>query len=106
MPGTEGALPSFSRRCTIRLSLIATFASEPTMSQPDGGTHRRDFLGSVAAGGGALLVGSWSTANAEVASLVEPPVADEWIAKITGKYRQVFDNTSPNEGFGGAFPLN
>jgi hypothetical protein len=76
------------------------------MSQPSVGTHRRGFLGSVAAGASALLVGRWSTASAEVASLVEPPVGDEWIAKIKGKYRQVFDNTSPNEGFGGAFPLN
>jgi hypothetical protein len=75
------------------------------MSQPDVGTHRRGFLGSVAAGAGALLVGRWSNANAEIVSLAEPP-SDEWIAKIKGKYRQVFDNTSANEGFGGAFPLN
>jgi hypothetical protein len=76
------------------------------MSQPHGGTHRRSFLGSIAAGAGALFVGGWSKANAEVAALAEPPVGDEWISKITGKYRQVFDNTSANEGFGGAFPLN
>jgi hypothetical protein len=75
------------------------------MTQSSIGTHRRGFLGSVAAGAGALLVGRWSNANAEIASVVEPP-SDDWIAKIKGKYRQVFDNTSANEGFGGAFPLN
>lgn len=77
------------------------------MSQSIVGTPRRGFLGGIAAGAGALLVGRWSTAKAEIASLSEPPVvADEWIAKITGKYRQVFDCVSANEGFGGAFPLN
>ena len=79
------------------------------MSQPGVGTHRRGFLSSIAAGAGTLLVARWSNANAEVAaltSLAEPPVSDDWIAKIKGKYRQVFDNTSANEGFGGAFPLN
>jgi hypothetical protein len=71
------------------------------------GTPRRGFLGSIAAGAGALLVGGWSTASAEVAALTEPPaLGDEWIAKITGKYRQVFDCVSANEGFGAAFPLN
>jgi hypothetical protein len=76
------------------------------MSQQSVGTHRRGFLGRIAAGAGALMVGRWSTANAEVATLGEPPVGDEWVAKITGKYRQVFDNTSVNENFGAAFPLN
>src|SRR5262249_41931387 len=76
------------------------------MSQPGVGTHRRGFLGSIVAGAGTLLVARWTNANAEVASLVEAPVSDEWIGKIKGKYRQVFDNTSANEGFGGAFPLN
>ena len=31
---------------------------------------------------------------------------DAWIGKIKGKYRQVFDATAPNEGWGAAFPLN
>jgi hypothetical protein len=77
------------------------------MPQPIVGTHRRGFLGSVAAGAGALLVGRWSTANAELVSLSETAaVSDEWIAKIKGKYRQVFDCPGVNEGFGAAFPLN
>src|SRR5262249_21258184 len=76
------------------------FAWSEAMSQQNVGTHRRSFLGRIAAGAGALMVGGWSKANAEVAALAEPPVGDEWVAKITGKYRQVFDNTSVNENFG------
>ena len=76
------------------------------MPQSIVGTPRRGFLGGIAAGAGALLMGRLSTANAELASLGEPPMADEWIAKITGKYRQVFDCVSANDGFGAAFPLN
>ena len=41
----------------------------------------------------------------EVLALTAPP-SDAWIGRIKGKYRQVFDNTSPNEGWGAAFPLN
>jgi len=77
------------------------------MSQLATGTHRRGFLGTVAAGAGALLVGRWSDANAEVASLAaSAAVGDEWLDKIKGKYRQVFDCTSPNSGFGAAFAVN
>lgn len=77
------------------------------MSRPIVGTHRRGFIGSIAAGAGALLAGRWSTANAEIATLTGTvAVGDEWIAKITGKYRQVFDCHAVNEGFGAAFPLN
>ncbi len=77
------------------------------MSHAVFGTHRRGFLGSIAAGAGSLLLGGWSTANGELAALGESAaVGDEWVAKIKGKYRQVFDCTSPNEGFGAAFPLN
>src|SRR4029079_4304004 len=32
--------------------------------------------------------------------------ADEWVDRIKGKYRQVFDCTTANEGWGAAFPLN
>jgi len=77
------------------------------MSQMATGTHRRGFLGTVAAGAGALLVGHWSNADAHGVSLVETAaVGDEWIARIKGKYRQVFDCTSPNGGFGAAFGVN
>ena len=67
-------------------------------------TPRRDFLGGLAAGAGALLLGP-SAANAEV--LAETSViADEWVAKIKGKYKQVFDVTSAGNAFGAAYPLN
>ena len=39
-------------------------------------------------------------------SRVNGPPSDASIGRIKGKYRQVFDNTSPNEGWGAAFPLN
>lgn len=77
------------------------------MSQIIPGTHRRGFLGGIAAGAAALMVGRWSTANAELATLAESaPLGDEWLTRIKGKHRQVFDCTSSNDGFGTAFGLN
>jgi len=77
------------------------------MSHPASGTPRRGFLGGIAGGAAALLVGRWSNAGAEVLAMTESSARnDDWIAKIKGKYRQVFDITSANEGFGAAFPLN
>jgi hypothetical protein len=52
------------------------------------------------------MLGRWSTASAEVVELHETAIADQWISRIKGKYRQVFDCTSPNDGFGAAYPLN
>jgi intracellular sulfur oxidation DsrE/DsrF family protein len=70
-------------------------------------TPRRGFLGGIVAGAGALLVGRWSTANAELASLGETSVAgDEWVARIKGKYKQVFDCPNMSGNFGAAYPLN
>jgi hypothetical protein len=74
---------------------------------PVSSTPRRGFLGGSAAGAGALLLGRWSTASAEVATLAESSVmADEWVARIKGKYKQVFDVTSASNVFGAAYPLN
>ena len=76
------------------------------MSNVVPGTPRRGFLGSVAVGAAALVLGRISKADAEVGSLLtSPPVSDAWLARLTGKYRQVFDCTSPNEGFGVLFGL-
>ena len=70
-------------------------------------TPRRGFLGSLTAGAGALLLGRWSDAGAEVVSLGETSaVGDEWIAKIKGKYKQVFDVVTSTNEFAGAYPLN
>lgn len=67
-------------------------------------TPRRGFLGGLVAGAGALLVGRWSTA--EASSLESTVIADEWISKIKGKYKQVFDVVSVGNAFGAAYPLN
>ena len=70
-------------------------------------TPRRGFLGSMIAGAGALLVGRLSEADAEAVSLAATAApSDAWIAKIKGKYKQVFDVTGANNTFGGAYPLN
>lgn len=72
------------------------------------GTPRRGFLGGIAASAATLLLGRWSTAGAEGVEGVEVhelAIGDAWIGRIKGKYRQVFDVTSPNV-FGAAFPLN
>ena len=77
------------------------------MSNSAQGTHRRGFLGGIAAGAAALVAGRWSNASAEVLTLSEHSArADEWVSRIKGKYRQVFDNTTTNDGFGAVFPLN
>jgi intracellular sulfur oxidation DsrE/DsrF family protein len=77
------------------------------MSHDSSGTPRRGFLAGVAAGVATLAAGRWSNANAEVAVFAGGAiVGDEWLAKITGKHKQVFDNVSPNGGWGAAFPLN
>jgi hypothetical protein len=70
-------------------------------------TPRRGFIGGIAASAGALLLGRWSAANAEAPSLAETSVlADEWVAKIKGRYKQVFDVTGANNAFGAAYPMN
>jgi hypothetical protein len=71
-----------------------------TASNP---TPRRSFLGGIAASAGALLVGRWSTAHAEAAP---PAAADEWVSKIKGTYRQVFDITGPGNTTAIFFALN
>ena len=77
------------------------------MSHSVSGTHRRGFLGGMAAGAAALVVGRFSTAGAEILAASESRALDDaWIGKIKGKYRQVFDATAPNEGWGAAFPLS
>ncbi len=69
-------------------------------------TPRRGFLGGIAAGAGALLLGGWSNPGAE-GTLAETAFAgDEWVAKIRGRYKQVFDITTATNEFAGAYPLN
>lgn len=68
-------------------------------------TPRRGFLGSVAVGAAGLMLSQLSIAGAEVPGS-GAAVGDEWISRIKGKYRQVFDCTTFNDGFGAAYPLN
>ena len=76
------------------------------MSNSVSGTPRRGFLGSIAAGAAALVLGRLSTADAEVSGLLTaPPVSDAWLKRLTGKYKQVVDATSPNEGWAAVFAL-
>lgn len=77
------------------------------MLKPVSGTPRRGFLGSLAVGAAGLVLGPWSTAGAEMAGAsASVPLGDEWVGRIKGKYRQVFDITTTGDGFGAAFPLN
>src|SRR5262245_29007861 len=69
-------------------------------------TPRRGFLGSIAAGAAALVAGRWSAAEAEIVeNLAQAGMADEGVAKVTGKHKQVFDAVSAGE-WGPAFALN
>src|SRR5215467_15356197 len=71
-------------------------------------THRRGFLGTIAAGAAALGV---ATIGAPAKILAEtnspygnPNDADEWFNKIKGKHRIIFDATRPNEVMPFAWP--
>lgn len=67
-------------------------------------TRRRGFLATLAAGAGTVAAGIWSRADAE--TLANAAGEEAWVTKIHGKYRQVFDATTSNDGFGVAFALN
>lgn len=71
-------------------------------------TPRRGFVTSVAAGAAALVAAKWSTARAET---LPPPdsrsaLKDDWVSRIKGQHRQVFDATEPNAGFAVVYALN
>ena len=69
-------------------------------------THRRSFLGGIAASAGALLLGRWSDANAGVPRAENGVMADEWVGKIKGTYKQVFDVVGPSNVLAPAFAMN
>ena len=69
-------------------------------------THRRGFLGRVAAGAAALGLGSVVSpvaAAAETAGVAPTRAADPmfeaWLNKITGKHKSLYDSPEPNDGF-------
>lgn len=67
-------------------------------------THRRGFLGRVAAGAAALGLGSVvspAVAAAETAGMnaAADPVFEGWLNKITGKHKSMYDAPEVNGGF-------
>lgn len=69
-------------------------------------TNRRDFLGSLAKGAGAVGIASIAL-PLKLAALPEkysPDDPDAWFDKIKGKHRIVFDVTAPHEIFPFAWP--
>jgi len=65
-------------------------------------THRRGFLGRVAAGAAALGLGSMVApvaAAAEATGAAADPAFEAWLNKITGKHKAMFDAPAVNGGF-------
>jgi intracellular sulfur oxidation DsrE/DsrF family protein len=67
-------------------------------------THRRGFLGRVAAGAAAIGLGSVVSpvaAAAETAGMARnaDPAFEGWLNKITGKHKAMFDSPEVNDGF-------
>lgn len=92
---------------------------QPVVGNSDAvsGLDRRDFLGQVTLGAVTLAAASISAAvpvrDAHASPrLVNGPVAtgapfsDAWLSKLTGKHRQFFDATEPNDGFALVFAMN
>lgn len=67
-------------------------------------TPRRSFIGRLTLGAAALLAGRATDAHAE--GLLSTASPEEWVNRIHGKYRQVFDAVSANDGLGAAYALN
>ena len=69
---------------------------------------RRSFLQRLAAGTAAFAAAGWpTTALAGTAAATgHAPPDDAWVAKIHGKYRQVFDGVTPADGSAVLFGLN
>ncbi|HVH11082.1 MAG TPA: hypothetical protein VM736_14905, partial [Gemmatimonadales bacterium] len=67
-------------------------------------THRRGFLGRLAAGAAAFGLGSWT---APLAAAARPaareasanPEFEAWLNKMTGKHKMIYDVPEPNDGF-------
>lgn len=70
-------------------------------------THRRGFLGRIAAGAAALGLGGLVAPFAAVArpqagrpGVSSDPAFEAWLSKIAGKHKMVYDVPEPNEGLG------
>ena len=69
-------------------------------------THRRGFLGRLAAGAAAFGLGGLATPVAAAARptvtrdhVSADPEFEAWLNRITGKHKMMFDATAPNQGF-------
>jgi hypothetical protein len=66
-------------------------------------TRRRGFLGRVAGGAAALgissLVPTLALAAESEGGSADPEPLDEWLGKLKGKHRQVYDTPEVNSGF-------
>jgi intracellular sulfur oxidation DsrE/DsrF family protein len=69
-------------------------------------THRRGFLGRLAAGAAAFGLGAWTvplaaaaTARSAPGEAPGNPEFEAWLNKITGKHKMVYDVPEPNDGF-------
>ena len=66
--------------------------------EPKTFAHRRDFLGGIAATVAAVGMGDL-IAGAQAAEPVATTGFQSWLESIPGRYRQVYDAPSPNNGF-------
>lgn len=67
-------------------------------------TERRGFLRRLTALTAAMSLPAWRGAQGE--SLAVEAKGDEWVERIRGKHRQVFDATTHNSGFAAAYAAN
>jgi intracellular sulfur oxidation DsrE/DsrF family protein len=72
-------------------------------------THRRGFIGTLAAGAATLGLSLLSRPLAKAEALggtgeANPADLEAWFAKVNGKHRMVFDATHPHEVFPFAWP--
>ncbi len=75
------------------------------MLDPKLPTHRRGFLGTLAAGAtayglGALIPRGLAAQPATADAQVDDPKLDAWLNKITGQHKQVYDMPEFNKGVG------
>jgi intracellular sulfur oxidation DsrE/DsrF family protein len=72
----------------------------------EGTTHRRGFLGRLAAGAAAFTAFGATGVREAAAAVEQPgPPADAWLNGIKGQHKQFFDAVSVNEGFPFAFAM-
>ena len=72
-------------------------------------THRRGFLGRIAAGAAALGLGGWvapldaAPRPRSARDVSANPEFEAWLNKMTGKHKMLYDMPEPNSGFGFAW---